>query len=244
MVDSKEELIRTTTAVEDLLEGKKGCRFVPIQGLKQRNKCKSIPSSMHAIRTKNSNSKGTVRCLSKKNSAEEEAAKVLDIGKIIGFHFSDIEDEVLESITRREEEDNVRYDATSEVGRAGSGEGLRDSKGVVLCSFLAFVGNAVSWVKDADFGNLSLVKLFYVFLSKLNLLGKASVSVAPRTSITWANGLAKRGVDFDGEDVVWSCALMFCCCIFSSVLALCFGGGGGGWGVVLVYRCGSSVCAG
>ncbi|KAK4848024.1 hypothetical protein QYF36_008298 [Acer negundo] len=106
-VDSDEELILTTTAVEELLKGNRGCSSVPIQGLKQRNKCNSIPYSVHAMRTRNSKSKGTVGCLSKKNPVEEEADKVLDIGKIIGFDFSDIKDEVWEAIIRREEEDNV-----------------------------------------------------------------------------------------------------------------------------------------
>ncbi|KAI9180776.1 hypothetical protein LWI28_008057 [Acer negundo] len=61
-VDSDEELILTTTAVEELLKGNRGCSSVPIQGLKQRNKCNSIPYSVHAMRTRNSKSKGTVGC--------------------------------------------------------------------------------------------------------------------------------------------------------------------------------------
>ncbi|KAK0606619.1 hypothetical protein LWI29_001612 [Acer saccharum] len=113
--DSEEELVRSAIAVEDQLGGNKGCCSVPVRGMKLRNKSKSIPSSMHAMRTRNSESKGTANCLTKKSSAGEEAANIIATWKIIGLDFSRVEDEVLESITRREEEDNARFDAASKA---------------------------------------------------------------------------------------------------------------------------------
>ena len=60
---------------------------------------------------------------------------------------------------------------------------------------------AVSWVKDIDFGNLSLVKIIYDIRSKLNLLRNAWVCFTPRSANSLADGLAKRGLDLAGEDV-------------------------------------------
>ena len=44
-------------------------------------------------------------------SSEEEAANVVAIGEAIGVDFSEVEEEVLEEIVRREEEDTARYEA-------------------------------------------------------------------------------------------------------------------------------------
>ncbi|KAK3199278.1 hypothetical protein Dsin_022693 [Dipteronia sinensis] len=136
---------------------------------------------------------------------------------------------------------NVDGSFKKEIGRAGIGGVLLNSRGEVLCSFSAFVGNvdastaellaiqkacflcvskasvgrrkiciesdsrvAVSWVKDDDFGNLALVDVIYDICSKLRLLGKTSVNYIARDANVVADGLAKRGVALDGENVVWS----------------------------------------
>ncbi|KAK0602930.1 hypothetical protein LWI29_038344 [Acer saccharum] len=61
-------------------------------------------SSSHGMRTRNSLKSGSV---------EEEAAKTVELGIALGFDFSEVEDEVLEEITRREKEDIARFEAIS-----------------------------------------------------------------------------------------------------------------------------------
>ncbi|KAK0599866.1 hypothetical protein LWI29_009308 [Acer saccharum] len=108
---SKEEMVRATIEVEknsavglteitSAVEERTGSRH----GLRQNSRSKSKVSSSHGMRTRNSLKSGSV---------EEEAAKTVELGIALGFDFSEVEDEVLEEITRREKEDIARFEAIS-----------------------------------------------------------------------------------------------------------------------------------
>ncbi|KAK3227946.1 hypothetical protein Dsin_007808 [Dipteronia sinensis] len=62
---------------------------------------------------------------------------------------------------------------------------------------------AVAWVNDEGFGNLKLVSLIYEIRSILRVLGSTSVIHNLRTSNSYADSLAKRGVSLNGEIVEW-----------------------------------------
>ncbi|KAK1555995.1 hypothetical protein Q3G72_034360 [Acer saccharum] len=55
-----------------------------------------MPTSKHGMKTRQS---------------KEEADRVVEIGRVLGFDFSGVEEEVLEAISEREEEDNERFQA-------------------------------------------------------------------------------------------------------------------------------------
>ncbi|KAK4857855.1 hypothetical protein QYF36_007277 [Acer negundo] len=136
---------------------------------------------------------------------------------------------------------NVDGSCNLELGRTGIGGVLRDSDGIVLCSFSAFVGKvdahtaelmavykacilsaanealrgrkisfesdsmeAIAWVKDADFGNLLLVDVIYDIRAKMRLLDNSTLNFIPIAANSMADGLAKRGMAMEGEDVEWN----------------------------------------
>ncbi|KAK0599790.1 hypothetical protein LWI29_008671 [Acer saccharum] len=112
-ITREEELVWATSVLEE----RTGTRH----GLRQNSRSKSKVLSSHGMRTRNSinmgieggQSNNTSLLEIKSGSVEEEVAKTVIIGKALGFDFSEVEDEVLEEITRREEEDIVRFEAIS-----------------------------------------------------------------------------------------------------------------------------------
>ncbi|KAK1552035.1 hypothetical protein Q3G72_009250 [Acer saccharum] len=63
---------------------------------------------------------------------------------------------------------------------------------------------AVSWISSGDFGNLAMVEVFYEVRAKLSAFNNLSIRHVPRAANEMADGLAKRGLVLEGEDVVWS----------------------------------------
>ncbi|KAK0576300.1 hypothetical protein LWI29_015106 [Acer saccharum] len=63
---------------------------------------------------------------------------------------------------------------------------------------------AVAWVNEGDFGNLAMVEVIYEVRSKLRVFKNLSVCFVPRNGNVLADGLAKRGVTMEGENVVSS----------------------------------------
>ncbi|KAI9165937.1 hypothetical protein LWI28_023202 [Acer negundo] len=75
------------------------------QGSNRKTKGSSSHNmSSHIMRTR----KAKLR-----EDAEIEAAKVMAIGSTLGLNFSEVDEEVMEEIIRREEEDVTRFDAMS-----------------------------------------------------------------------------------------------------------------------------------
>ena len=69
---------------------------------------KSKGSGSYNMRTRNTKSR---------EIAELEAAKVMKIGSALGLNFSEVDEEMLEEITRREEEDVASHEAMSNLKR-------------------------------------------------------------------------------------------------------------------------------
>ncbi|KAK1564330.1 hypothetical protein Q3G72_000737 [Acer saccharum] len=132
------------------------------------------------------------------DSVELEVANVIAIGTAVGFDFSEVfqvEEEVLDEITRREEEDLVRFEAISEglEWRFLSREARRLWR--AFC-FVSVFKEVSGWVKDVDFGILSSLEY-------------SSVCFVPRDANSMADSLAYRGMALDWENVFWK---VFCFC--------------------------------
>ncbi|KAI9186998.1 hypothetical protein LWI28_023238 [Acer negundo] len=63
---------------------------------------------------------------------------------------------------------------------------------------------AISWVEDEDFKNFMPVEVIHDIRSKLRLLDNASLNFVPRGANSMEDGLAKRGLVLEGENVVWN----------------------------------------
>ncbi|KAK3183579.1 hypothetical protein Dsin_030865 [Dipteronia sinensis] len=63
---------------------------------------------------------------------------------------------------------------------------------------------AVSWVNGSGFGCLKHVKLIYDIRNLLRFLGRISVSHNIRSSNSFADSLAKKGSNMEGDSVNWS----------------------------------------
>ena len=123
VADSEEEMVRTTTAAEDLLgnqgrsvnENRGVYAVVTRSGLgsRQSSRIKSSATRKHGMRTRLGSNQLSGYSGGNPGQAGEEAIKVLEIGRAIGFDFSGEEEEVLEVVKRREEEDQMRYEAMS-----------------------------------------------------------------------------------------------------------------------------------
>ncbi|KAK3219719.1 hypothetical protein Dsin_013689 [Dipteronia sinensis] len=90
-----------------------------------------------------------------------------------------------------------------------------DSEACVLCAgsstlvgkevhFISDSMVAVSWVNGSDFGCLKHVKLIYDIKNLLCFLGRTSVLYNSRSSNSFADSLAKKGSNMEGDSVKWS----------------------------------------
>ncbi|KAK3224853.1 hypothetical protein Dsin_004715 [Dipteronia sinensis] len=110
-ISNEEELVRTTMAAEEMM----GIR----QGIRQSSRSKTKVSSLHGMRTRNSINRGSDDGQSKRTGllgmkagyVEEEVAKTVETGIALGFEFAEVEDEMLEEMSRREMEDTARFEA-------------------------------------------------------------------------------------------------------------------------------------
>ena len=62
---------------------------------------------------------------------------------------------------------------------------------------------AVSWVNSSGFGSLKHVDYIYDIRSILNLLGRTTVIFNPRSTNCFADSLAKKGSNSEGDMVLW-----------------------------------------
>ena len=63
---------------------------------------------------------------------------------------------------------------------------------------------ALGWVKGNYFGNLACVKVIYDIRASFRMLNNPSLNFVPRASNSVADGLSKRGLASDRDDVIWS----------------------------------------
>ncbi|KAK0602404.1 hypothetical protein LWI29_033029 [Acer saccharum] len=85
------------------------------QGQRQRGRSRTRTASRHGMKTRQSSSSLVRQDLRISGSAVEEANRVMETGRILGFDFTRDEEEVLAAISNREEEDRERFQALSGI---------------------------------------------------------------------------------------------------------------------------------
>ncbi|KAK1558782.1 hypothetical protein Q3G72_006523 [Acer saccharum] len=110
--DSDEECNRTIAEIEDKLRQARRSAGGSCQGEKQISRSKLNGSSSHGMRTRKSMARGALRDqqMVQSGTVEDEVGKVMAVGPRIGVDFSEVEDEVLVKITRREEKRRMLRD--------------------------------------------------------------------------------------------------------------------------------------
>ncbi|KAK4849260.1 hypothetical protein QYF36_022977 [Acer negundo] len=91
-------------SVEDIVHAPIAAGIKQAQVIKQSSRIKSKGSSSHNMRTRN---------FKFREAAEIEAAKVIVISSVLGLDFSEANEEMLEEITIREEENLTHHEAIS-----------------------------------------------------------------------------------------------------------------------------------
>ncbi|KAK1583431.1 hypothetical protein Q3G72_023682 [Acer saccharum] len=104
---------QATAEAEDKLRQARRSASGSCQGAKQISRSKLNSSSSHGMRTRKSMARGALRDqqMVQSRTVEDEVGKVMAVGARIGVDFSEVEDEVLVEIARREEEDAARFEA-------------------------------------------------------------------------------------------------------------------------------------
>ncbi|KAK1548967.1 hypothetical protein Q3G72_008921 [Acer saccharum] len=183
VVDSDEDVVLATLVVDNKSAHSKGRVNGFSQGIRQSSRMKAKGSSSHSMRTRNARLRGAEEVLGNQamevGSVEAEVANTIAIGSAIGIDFSKVEEEVLEEMPIREEEDLACYATISGCRSHGGVDGspqacflcleIEALSGRKFC-FQSDSKEAIGWVKDAVFGNLLLVEVIYDVRSKLRVV--------------------------------------------------------------------------
>ncbi|KAK0599370.1 hypothetical protein LWI29_004690 [Acer saccharum] len=106
--DSEEDLVIDTITAESKLNQ---------PNIRQSSRIKSKGSSSHCMKTGNAKNGGAKvvsgKQVTSKDTVEVEVANVNAVRSMVGFDFSEVEEEVLDEITRTEKEDLARFEAIS-----------------------------------------------------------------------------------------------------------------------------------
>ncbi|KAI9161251.1 hypothetical protein LWI28_015741 [Acer negundo] len=119
VADSDEDVVLATLVAEYKLAHSKGGVNGSSHGIRQSSRIKSKGSISHSKRTRKAKHIEVAGVLGNQvtepGSVEKEVANVMAIGSTVGFDFLEVEEEVLEEIARREEEDLARFAAIYDV---------------------------------------------------------------------------------------------------------------------------------